>query len=220
MPKRSIDDTTGHVVHLLERLEPLDGLDAPASAPESLGLPKHLGTPGRVLFALVNVAATVGAGFAVRLLWTEETPGLWFTLLFTVMVAGIPVALWAILIGSIGAAKVDRELQATWERVRHRARVERGNVVGRRIGLAEDGSVSSFDLDVTLADGSDLRGEWRPRTASSRPLLQPQVPGVGAEVRVWRVAAPEAGDTDAAGPAIPVVIEVADASVVTPRERG
>lgn len=204
MPKRSIaDDTTGHVVHLLDRL------DASTPAPEALLFPRRLRAPGRVLFALVSLIATVGAVFAIVLLWTEETPGWWFSLLFTVMVGGIPVALWAILFGSIQEAAVERAMQLAWNEGRHRARAETGSVTERRTGLSDDGSVSSFDLVVTLADGSRLSASWRPLTATSRSLLQTQVPGVGTPVRVWRLA-----EADRSASVGPVIVEVADPTVV------
>ena len=197
------DDTAGHVVHLLGRL------DTPETAPDSLQLPKRMRTPGRVMFALAGLVATVGAVAALVLLWTDETPGWWFNLIFTVIIGGIPVAVWAILIGSIQEAGAERAMQEAWQEHRHQARAERGNVADRRIALSDDGSVSSFDLIVTLGNEGTLRGSWRPRTSSDRPLLQTQVPGVGTAVRVWRIA--DAGVDPSASPA---VIEVADPTVV------
>lgn len=209
MPKpldNTADDTAGHVVHLLERL------DEPTSAPQSLLLPKHLGTLGRVIFAFVNVVVTVAALFELYFLWISETPGWWFNLIFTVMIGGIPVVLWAILIGTGEEAKFDYATQAKWDESRHYARAGRGSVLGRDIRLTENGSVSSFDLTVTLGDGSTLSGRWRPQKSSGPSLLQSQVPGVGAEVRVWRIV--EAGVDPSA---VPVVIQAADPSVVAPR---
>lgn len=206
MPKPPSDATVGHVVHLLERLDPGE------SAPESLRLPKRMRTPGRVMFALAGLVATAGAAVALVLLWTDETPGWWFNLIFTVMIGGIPVVLWAILVGSIQDARTERALQECWQEHRHRARAEHGTVADRRIALSDDGSVSSFDLVVTLRGEEALSGSWRPRTSSGRPLLQTQVPGVGTAVRVWRIA-----DADAAASASPVVIEVADPTVVVQR---
>ncbi|WP_022892494.1 hypothetical protein [Agromyces subbeticus] len=197
------EDTTGHVVHLLDRL------DGAAAAPESLLLPKRMRAPGRVVFALVSLVASVGAVFAITMLWIEETPGWWFSLIFTVMIGGIPVALWAILIGSIEEARVERAMQLAWRDGRHRARAAAGTVAERRTGLSDDGSVSSFDLVVTLGDGQTIAGSWRPPTASGRRLLQTQVPGVGTLVRVWNLA-----DAGAGSSASPVVIEVADPTVV------
>lgn len=203
MLKPAPDETTGHVVHLLE------SFDSATSAPRSLLLPRHLGTFGRVMFAFVNVLATVGAVFALRLLWTDETPGWWFNVIFTIMIGGILVVLWVILIGTGEEAKSDRAMQAMWEASGHRARAERGSVLARDVNLAEDGRVSSFDLVVMLDGGQTLSGRWRPQRASSRLLLQPQVPGVGAEVRVWRVVEP-----GTAPGVVPLVIQVGDPSVV------
>lgn len=205
MPKPSPDDTAGHVVHVLERF------DAPTSVPESLLLPKHLGTLGRVIFAFVNVVVTVAALFALYFLWwvDEEPPGWWFNLIFTAMIGGIPVVLWALLIGTGEEAKFDRAMQSRWDESRHYARAERGSVLARDIRLTENGSVSSFDLTVTLGDGSTLRGRGCPRTAPNKSLLQSQVPGVGAEVRVWRIV--EAGVDPSA---TPVIIQATDPSVV------
>ncbi|KQZ11520.1 hypothetical protein ASD23_05655 [Agromyces sp. Root1464] len=203
MLKPSSDATAGHVVHLIERF------DTPQSAPESLLLPKRMRTLGRAMFALAGVIATVGAAVALVPLWTDETPGWWFNLIFTIMIGGIPVVVWAILVGSIQDAAAERALQETWQEHRDRARAEPGTVADRRIALSDDGSVSSFDLVVTLGRGATLSGSWRPRTSSGRPLLQTQVPGVGTAVRVWRIA-----DADVAASASPVVIEVADPTVV------
>ncbi|SIO00403.1 hypothetical protein [Agromyces cerinus] len=203
MLKPSPDDTAGHVVHLIDRI------DAAAHAPESLLLPKRMRTAGRVMFALVGLVTTVGAIAALVLLWTDGTPGWWFNLIFTVMICGIPVAVWAMLIGSIQEAGVERAMQETWQEHRRRARAEHGSVADRRIALSDDGSVSSFDLVVTLGPGETLAGSWRPRTSSGRPLLQTQVPGVGTAARVWRIV-----DADGDPGASPVVIEVADPTIV------
>ncbi|MBM7832557.1 hypothetical protein JOE59_003262 [Agromyces cerinus] len=206
MLKPSSDDTAGRVVHLLERF------DTAENAPEALWFPKRMRTPGRVMFALAGLVATAAAAVALVLLWTDETPGWWFNLIFTVMISGIPITLWAILIGSIQEAGTERAMQETWQEHRHHARAEQGSVTDRRIALSDDGSVSSFDLVVALGNAGTLRGTWRPRTSSGRPLLQTQVPGVGTEVRVWRIA-----DAGADPSASPVVIEVADPTVVVPR---
>ncbi|MFF2843287.1 hypothetical protein [Paenarthrobacter sp. NPDC057981] len=202
MSKPFVEDTVGHVVHFVERL------DATGPAPQSLMLPEHLGVFGRLFFAVVNALATVGAGWAVYLLWTEETPGLWFNVLFTVVTAAIPLVLWIILLGSGVEAKSDVQREAEWEETRESARAWRGSVVARDIQLAEEGSVSSFDLTVALEDGSNVRGRWRPAKASSRLPLQPQVPGVGSDVLVWRVPGADSA---------PLIIQVIDPTIVQHR---
>ena len=204
MSKPLVDDTAGHVVHFVERL------DASAPVPSSLMLPKHLGAFGRLFFALVNVLATTAAGDAVYLLWTEETPGLWFNVLFSVMIGAIPVVLWAILIGTGAEAKADLQRQAVWERGRHLAKSWPGIILARDTRLAEEGSVSSFHVTVELDDGSKVSGWWRPLKASTRLLLQPQVPGIGSAVLVWRVAGDNRADS-------PLIIQVIDPTVVQQR---
>ncbi|MBX9401642.1 hypothetical protein K4L06_09980 [Lysobacter sp. BMK333-48F3] len=200
---RTQDDQDGHVVHLVPRLDAA----APPSAPppESLRFPRRMGTAGRTGFAFLNLVASAGAAWAIVQLWTDETPGWWFNLIFTVLLACLVLALWAILAGSIRQATLERRLEALWREIGPTAVATAGQVTGRCWVLAEDGSVSSFVLLVRLADGLALQAHWNPDN-SRECLLQTQVPGVGAQARVWRVP-------DAAADA-PLVIETADPSVV------
>lgn len=187
------------IVHLVERLDAAPG----ATAPAALRLPRRLGTGGRIAFVVVSLAASAGTATGIVLLWTEQTPGWWFSLLFSVLLGAMGLVPWFLLAGSIGAAREDREAQAAWSAARGSAAPTAGRVAARRTRLAEEGTPTSFELDVELADGSRLTAEWQLERAAQR-LLQSQVPGVGAAVRVWRVAGmPEA----------PVVVEVADPSV-------
>lgn len=194
------DDADGHVIHLVSTLEP-----APGEAPAALGLPRRLGPAGRAWCALAGAVVCVAAAGALFLLWTQPTPGLWFDLLFTVMLVGLAAAPWAILAASIRQAGFERDLQASWRDLRLRASAVQARVIERDWTLSEDGSVASFALTVRSADAALLRGRWRPADAI-QGLLQTQVPGVGAEVRVWRIADAPAG--------APLVIEAADPSVV------
>ncbi|MFK4729693.1 hypothetical protein ROT00_08420 [Agromyces mediolanus] len=188
------------IVHLVERLD----TDPGATPPAALLLPRRLGTGGRIAFALVSLAATAGAATGIALLWTEQTPGLWFSVLFSVLLGALGLVPWLVLLGSITAAREDVEAQAAWRTARGRATPVAGRVTARRTQLAEEGTPTSFELDVELPDGGRLTAEWQPERASQR-LLQTQVPGVGSPVRVWRTAGmPEA----------PVVVEVGDPSVV------
>ncbi|MFC9558965.1 hypothetical protein [Agromyces sp. NPDC056965] len=204
MPKPPSADTTGHVVHLLDRL------DAFESVPESLGLPARLGPVGHSLFAAANVVATLGVVAVLMLLWSGATPGWWFDAIFTILLAAIPVTIWALLVGSISGARKERAMQAEWAMLRDGVRAEHGVVLARDIRLSEDGTVSSFDLTVSGAEESVFHAEWRPRSATSRGLLQPQVPGIGAPVRIWRTPV----DGDGVEPTSLIVVEVADPSVV------
>ncbi|MFD6054568.1 hypothetical protein [Agromyces sp. NPDC060279] len=188
------------IVHLVERLD----ADPGATAPAALRLPRRLGTGGRIAFVVVSLAASAGTATGIVLLWTEQTPGWWFSLLFSVLLGALGLMPWLVLLGSITAARQDVAAQTAWRTARERATASSGRVVARRTQLAEEGTPTSFELDVELADGSRLTAEWQLERATQR-LLQSQVPGVGAAARVWRAAGmPEA----------PVVVEVADPSVV------
>ncbi|MBN7138927.1 hypothetical protein A7A76_07395 [Lysobacter enzymogenes] len=139
------------------------------------------------------------------ILWTHATPGWWFDLLFTLMLAGLAAALWALRAASIRQARFERGLQARWRELAPAAVATAGRVVGRDWVLAEDGSVSSFVLTVQAGEGESVSGLWQPANAR-QSLLQAQVPGIGAPVRIWRAPGAPA---DA-----PLAIEVADPSVV------
>lgn len=200
---RTQNGDEGHVVHLVPRL---DAATPPsATPPESLRFPRRMGAAGRTGFALLNLVASAGAAWAIVRLWTDETPGWWFNLIFTVLLACLALALWAVLVGSIRQAALERRLEALWREIGPTAVATAGQVTGRRWVLAEDGSVSSFALVVRLADGLALQARWNPDN-TRECLLQTQVPGVGAQARIWRVP-------DAAADA-PAVVEVADPSVV------
>ncbi|RDZ28049.1 hypothetical protein DX914_02570 [Lysobacter silvisoli] len=164
-----------------------------------------MGAAGRRLFALLNVTVTLGAAWALYQLWTEQTPGWWFNLIFTVMIGGLTLALWAILRGSIRQAEHEARLQAVWRDIGPRAVATAGRVTERHCVMAEGGEVMRFELVVQAPGGAPIHGQWQPANARLY-LLQPQVPGVGAEVRIWR-----APNTPANAP---LVIEVADPSVV------
>lgn len=203
MPTPSTHDhADGHVIHLVARLETASSR---TQAPEALLFPRRMRRSGRVWFALLNATASVGAAWAIYQLWTDESPGWWFNLIFTVMLGGLALALWAILFGSIQQAKLEAQLQTIWRGIAPHAVATSGRVSERRWKLAEDGAVVAFSLVVQIAADKPIRGQWHPATSSER-LLQTQVPGVGAGARVWR--APNAPDE------APLVIEVADPSVV------
>lgn len=204
MPKSHTHYNNGHVIHLLPRLEAETPLEQ-AQAPETLRFPRRMGFAGRISFALMSAIASIFAAGAIFALWTNETPGRWFNLLFTVMLSGLAATPWTILIGSIRLANLERRLEAVWRNIGPTAVATSGRVNQRYWALAEDGSVLSFTLVVQASDCQPICGEWRPLN-SREYLLQTQVPGIGSEVRVWRVP-------DAAIDA-PLVIEVADPSVV------
>lgn len=203
MPKPSTYDyADGHVIHLVPRLE---AAASPGQAPTALQLPRRMGPTGRLLFALMCASASVCAAWMIYELWTHETPGWWFNLIFTAMIGGLAIALWAILAGSIRQARYETDLQTAWCAVAPTAIAMAGRVSDRYWALAEDGAVMSFDLTVQVADGGSVSGEWHPELSRGQ-LLQTQVPGIGADVRIW-LAPNDAPDA-------PLLIEVADPSVV------
>ncbi|GAA3684462.1 hypothetical protein GCM10022237_48780 [Nocardioides ginsengisoli] len=190
------------IVHLVE-----DWSDG--RVPEALRLPSRLGVRGRIATAAALLVALLVGVVAVVELWAGETPGRWFDVLFTVVIAGLVSAPWLGLVGSIRGAQEDRAAQARWQATRAAARPARAVVVRRHVNLSEDGTVSTVALVVSLPDGAQVEGEWRPAN-SRQVLLQTQVPGLGSTVRVWRApgAAPDAEEV--------AVIEALDAAVVGP----
>lgn len=144
------------------------------------------------------------AAFSVLLLWTEETPGWWFNIIFSVILTGLALALWFAFYSSISWARDDREAQAAWAAAHVQATAEAGRVVARRVRLAEEGTPTSFELDIAVDGHAQFTAQWSLERASQR-LLQTQVPGPGSPARVWRAAnMPDA----------PVVVEVTDPTVV------
>jgi hypothetical protein len=156
-------------------------------------------------WALFSTTLSIGAALGIWLLWTNETPGWWFNVLFTVMNACIAVAPWPILANSIREAGLENRLEAVWRDIRSIAVATHGRVINRHCALAEDGSVASFTLLIEVPDCQPICAKRYPINEGEY-LLQTQVPGVGSEVRVWRIPNASA-DT-------PIVIEVADPSVV------
>ncbi|UHQ24887.1 hypothetical protein LVB77_09510 [Lysobacter sp. 5GHs7-4] len=203
MPKPSTYDyADGHVIQLLPRL---DAAASPGPPPEALKLPQRMGPTGRLLFALMCATTSACAAWMIYELWTGETPGWWFDLLFTVMIGGLALALWAILIGSVRQARHEARLRTAWHDIAPTAIAVPARVTDRYWALAEDGAVMTFTLTVQDEDGRTVCGEWHPEHSRGQ-LLQTQVPGIGAAARVWRTAD--------AGADAPLVIEVADPSVV------
>ncbi len=159
-----------------------------------------MGLTARVLLAVLLAASGVLAVALVVVLWTGETPGWWFSLLFTVIIVGLDVALWAAYVASIRNGTEAVAAQARWNAALSSVRMLPGTVTARTVATIEDGTVDAFDLTVDA--GHPVTAAWKRRSRVG--LLQTQVPGVGAPVRVWTTAV--AGD--------PIVVEVLDPSVV------
>jgi len=194
---RSVSVSPGQVVSLVERWsDPTPPVELPGRAP--------MRRRTRILLvALLVLATVVGAGTAVPL-WTTPTPGLWFSLLFTVFIAVLVVTLWVAYAGAVAHSAARERARARWRSAAPLIERADGFVVARTVSTIEDGTVESFDLTVEIPPHR-LTAAWERPTARSRMLLQTQVPGVGAPVRVWRIR--EGQDDD------PVVVEVQDASV-------
>jgi len=186
----------GHVVHLLQHW-------GDAAAPETLRIRPRLGSASRAALAVLLFIASAIAVFLIAILWVFETPGWWFSLLFTVMIGGLTCALWFGYIGAIRSGVRRENAIARWAELAVRA--SDGVIVARDVVTSDDGSVPRFELTVRTELGTVMSGQWVAQ--HGRYLLQPQVPGVGSPVRVWR---DEQGlDTD------PLVIEALDPTVVT-----
>ncbi|MFK4790077.1 hypothetical protein [Microbacterium sp. ZW T5_56] len=190
----------GHVVRFVP-----PGSDEPA--PSTLPIVRPLRRSARVIIAVLLVAAAVVAAGSIFLLWTEPTPGVWFSLLFTVMITGLVTALVLAYIGAVRDGRARAEARDLWSRAPKRA-VEHARVIAREVSTQEDGQVGSFEVTVLMDGGNEVRGRWSLPTASSRAILQSQVPVIGQRVRVWRLAA---GSGDGAH-----VIDVVDPSAAYP----
>lgn len=185
-----MEPPVGHVVHLESALH--------MQPPAQLRLPRRLGAAAKTVIGVLLVAELGIAVAGIGMLWITQTPGWWFSVLFTVMLGGFTLGVWAAYLISFGTAAQGRRAEAAWA-ARGPIAFQDGRVVDRKVGLSDTGRVSGFDLTVELPDGAVLAA-WRP-TPEEDGLLQPQVPGVGAPARVWR--------TDGA-----LVAEVVDPTVV------
>lgn len=186
----------GHVVHLLQRWDD--------SAPAGLRITPKLRVPAQVALIVVLILAAALGIAGILMLWMFPTPGWWFSLLFTVMIGGLVVAVWAVFFAALRSGTERERASARWIETFDAVRSTTGVVVERHVNTIEDGTVAAFELTVRTEHGATVAGTWRPRT--SRQLLQPQVPGVGSAVRVWSI--PDAAAAD------PLVIEALDPTVI------
>lgn len=196
------DSPSVHPVHLIQRISP------GAEPPLELLFQRRLGPAGRVIVAVVFVLTTMTCGWFAVELWTSDTPGWWFNAMFTVMFVGLLIGVWVGFASSVRNGARERAAQDQWKRARTTARPVRGSVASRHVGLSEDGGVSSFSLTITTdqPDVAPFEAEWNRPAGSSADLLQSQVPGIGAEARVW-----VCGQSQTDQPLF--VVEVADPTV-------
>ncbi|UKA58622.1 hypothetical protein [Arthrobacter sp. FW306-2-2C-D06B] len=109
-------------------------------------------------------------------------------------------------------AAPERAAQGNWNWMRATVRPVRGTVASRNVGLSEDGGVSSFALTIRTGEPgiASFEAGWKP-PAGSPDLLQSQVPGIGAEARVW-----VPGQSQTGQPLF--VVEVVDPTVALDRQ--
>ncbi|EOD66363.1 hypothetical protein [Amycolatopsis vancoresmycina] len=188
--------SAGQVVVLVDRWpDPVPPVELPVRGP--------LRTASRaVLVVLLLFCVAVGVE-AIVLLWTEPTPGRWFSLLFTLLFTALVVVLWIAYFAAVARSAERTRARSRWAEATDRVELLDGTVRARTVSTIEDGGVDSFVLVVDTAKGQ-VCAMWERATSRSPMLLQTQVPGVGARARVWRLQ-------DADGDA-PIVIEVRDPS--------
>ncbi|WP_431279425.1 hypothetical protein [Leifsonia poae] len=192
--------STGHVVRLLD-------VWSEPSPPTALPLRGRM-RPATVMTLLVLLLiASIGGAAGVVLLWSQPTPGWWFSLIFTVMIGGLLFTLWFAYVGSIADGRLRAVARQRWADGAGRIHLESGTIRQRTVSTLEDGRVDTFTLAVTISDGGTVNAVWHRPTARAAGLLQPQVPSAGAMVRVWRVAGAPAE--------WPLLIEAVDPSIVS-----
>lgn len=188
----------GNVVHLVNTHS--------SSAPEALQFGRRItGATALVLWGLL-VAAAVGTTALLVALGTSDSPGWWFNVLFTVLPALFLFGCAVALLESQRASKRERELSERWASTHGRARPTAGKVVARDVQLMEHGGVSSFTVTVEADDGRTIHARWF-RTSPAHEggtLLQPQVPAIGSDARIWAVPGPAVDE--------PCVVEALDPS--------
>jgi hypothetical protein len=118
--------------------------------------------------------------------------------------AGLVVVMWAVFFAALQSGAERERASARWIETLDPIRPSTGVVVERHVNTIEDGTVAALELTMRTEQGVTVVGTWRPR--STRPLLQPQVPGVGSSVRVWSI--PDAAAAD------PLVIAALDPTVI------
>ncbi|KXP11379.1 hypothetical protein AXK57_08575 [Tsukamurella pulmonis] len=187
----------GQVVHVVREFS--------AEPPAALGLPTRLTVAAKAILGGGLVIVTLGAGVLVHQLWTAaDPPGLWFQLLFTAFPALVLLGFWFGYLASFGDAAQERDVERRWADLRGSARLGHGTVDERRVRTSDTGDVTAFVLEIT-GDGAPFSAQWQAGGGNGDGLLQPQVPGVGSAVNVWRTV-----------PDGPLLVEVLDPTVVRP----
>lgn len=193
----SMDSPVGQVVHLVREFS--------SQPPPALGLPTRLTVIARAILGFGLMIATLGVGALVYQLWMDQNPpGLWFQLLFTAFPGLVLVGFWFGYLSSFGDAGKERDVEQRWIDLRGSARLSHGTVDDRRVRTSESGTVVAFVLEI-IGDGERFSAQWQAGGGNGDSLLQPQVPGVGSPVNIWRTT-----------PDGPLLVEVLDPTVVRP----
>lgn len=179
--------------------------------PVVLPVRRALRAGSRVILVTLLTLASIAGAEMIFSLWTMSTPGWWFSLLFTIVITALVVALWLGYVGSVVQSAERVRARARWADATDRIEQLGGSVAARTVSTIEDGGVDSFTLTIDTPAGL-VSAMWERPTARSPMLLQTQVPGVGASARVWRI---RDADADA-----PVVVEVRDPSIEVPAPTG
>lgn len=193
----AMDAPVGQVVHVVREFS--------AEPPAALGLPTRLTVAAKAILGVGLVLATLAVGGLVYQLWmAADPPGLWFQVLFTAFPGFVLFGFWFGYLASFGDAAKERDAERRWSELSGSARLEHGTVDDRRVRTSETGNVTAFVLEIT-GDGAPFSAQWQAGGGNGDALLQPQVPGVGSPVHVWRTV-----------PDGPLLVEVLDPTVVRP----
>ncbi|MEU4644673.1 hypothetical protein [Micromonospora sp. NPDC023814] len=203
------DDTPiSHIVHLVRSFED------DATAPREIQFGRRLRPSALAVLWVLLVAGTLSTSLLVVFLWTSDSPGWWFNLIFTLLPAFFMAGCGMALTESRRLSRREAQLAERWHATRNHARPSAGRVIDRTVSLMEHGSVSSFTLTLTLTvdieETSRIRARWyrsNPENADAT-LLQTQIPAIGSKARVWSVGAPNDNE--------PLIVEALDPSTVIP----
>ncbi|MEV0325858.1 hypothetical protein AB0H63_05310 [Micromonospora echinospora] len=196
------DAPISHIVHLVRSF----GDDA--TAPMKIQFGRRLHPSALAILWVLLVAGTLSTSLLLVFLWTSDSPGWWFNLIFTILPAFFLTGCGMALTESRRLSRREAQLAERWHATRNHAQPSAGRVIDRTVSLTEHGSVSSFTLTVGISEASRIRARWYRTNPENEDaiLLQTQIPAIGSKVRVWSVGAPNDDE--------PLIVEALDASTV------
>lgn len=138
-----------------------------------------------MLLGLVVVMALALIGVSVPL-WLGETPGIWFNILFTVLPGLFGLGMVLVAFDWHSTASAEEDARERWRAMPPAGPPIGGLVDDRHVDIgSESGQVNSVALLIQVG-GEHVAAAWRRR--GGQTLLQPQVPVIGSQVRLWRSA--------------------------------